>query len=225
MSNQSSCGHTEHCVRRVPIFNHLNDQDMAEIMSVVHSRQFKKGDHVFHTDDRSEGLYVVHKGKVRIYRLSENGKEQLVRLLLPGDFTGELAIFQSKDHTSFAEALTDASICRISRQDFNDLITDYPSIAVKMLNALANRLDQAEQQTTRFATESVSKRLAYFLNELMQADQSKSITLPMSRKDLALYLGTTPETISRELKRFEKEGYVANKSPREIHIYNLDDLF
>ena len=82
------------CVSLVPIFNHLESQQMDEIMSTVQSAFFKRGEIIYHDGDRSDSLYIVNKGKIRIYRLSETGKEQLVRILNVGDFTGKLALFQ-----------------------------------------------------------------------------------------------------------------------------------
>src|SRR5690625_59823 len=117
------------CVQLVPIFNHLENDQMAEVMKTVHSSEYKVGDHLFHAGDESDALYVVHTGKVRVYRLSESGKEQLVRLLMPGDFTGELALFRESEHESYAEVIEKAQICRISRSDVQDLFQSYPSIS------------------------------------------------------------------------------------------------
>src|SRR5690625_2437835 len=151
----SSCHSMQGCVQLVPIFNHLASDQMSEVMKVVQSTQYQKGDHLFHAGDKSDALYIVHTGKVRVYRLSETGKEQLVRLLLPGDFTGELALFREGEHESYAEVIESSQVCRISRADLQQLFERYPSISIHILNELATRLDKAEQQTARFATEKV----------------------------------------------------------------------
>ncbi len=221
---QDGSGHSiQGCVRLVPIFNHLQNEQMSEVMKTVHSTQYKNGDHLFHAGDESDALYVVHTGKVRVYRLSEAGKEQLVRLLLPGDFTGELALFRESEHESYAEVIEDAQVCRISRQDLQNLLERYPSIALHVLNELASRLEQAEQQTARVATEKVPVRLAHFFAELMPPFKNDAeVSLPMSRKDLAAHLGTTPETVSRTLKNFEKEGYLTQEGHKKIIIHDID---
>lgn len=221
---QSESGHSmQACVQLVPIFNHLQNEQMSEVMKTVHSTQYQSGDHLFHAGDESDALYVVHTGKVRVYRLSEGGKEQLVRLLLPGDFTGELALFRESEHESYAEVIEDAQVCRISRSDLQGLLERYPSISLHVLNELASRLEQAEQQTTRVATEKVPVRLAHFFAELMPPFKNEAeITLPMSRKDLAAHLGTTPETVSRTLKSFEQEGYITQKGHKKIVIHDID---
>ncbi|MBU5593766.1 Crp/Fnr family transcriptional regulator [Amphibacillus sp. MSJ-3] len=221
----ANCHPMQACVQLVPIFNHLESEQIKEVMNVVHSTSYQVGEHLFHAGDRSDALYVVHTGKVRVYRLSETGREQLVRLLLPGDFTGELALFREGEHESYAEVIESAQICRISRLDLQPLLERYPMISIHILNELATRLEKAEQQTTRFATEKVQVRLAHFLAELMPSIESKAeVNLPMSRKDLATYLGTTPETISRTLSSFEKEGYLTQKGHKKIIIHDIDKL-
>lgn len=220
-----SCHSMQGCVQLVPIFNHLKDEQMAAVMNVVHSSTYKKGEHLFHAGDASDVLYVVHTGKVRIYRLSEGGKEQMIRLLLPGEFTGELALFQESEHESYAEVIEEAQICRISRADLQELLGRFPTISLHVLTELATRLDKAEQQTTRVATEKVHVRLAHFLAELMPPFESEAeITLPMTRKDLATHLGTTPETVSRTLKTFEKDGYLTQKGTKRMIIHDVDEL-
>ncbi|MCQ6273479.1 Crp/Fnr family transcriptional regulator [Bacillus sp. V3B] len=198
---------------------------MNEIMVTAQSVSYKKEDMIYHAGDQSDSLYIVNKGKIKIYRLSESGKEQLVRILNPGDFTGELALFNESLHESYAEALMNTQVCLIKRSDLQAFLIKYPSISLKILAEFSNRLEQSEKQTTRFATEKVETRLALFLAECVDGeDQTNEIELPMSKKDLASYLGTTPETISRKLSDLEDEGYIKQKINKKIEIVDLDGL-
>ena len=184
-------------------------------MKVMKSTSFKKGEVIYREGDISDLLYIVSKGKIRIYRLSESGKEQLVRILNPGDFTGELALFRESIQEAYAEAMSDTDVCMISRNDLQEFLLKYPTISLKILSEFSNRLETSEKQTTRFATEKVDTRLALFLAECMESgDVPMEIELPMSKKDLASYLGTTPETISRKLADLENEGCIKQKSGR-----------
>ena len=213
------------CITVVPIFNHLEGEQMDEIMKVMKSTSFKKGEVIYREGDISDWLYIVSKGKIRIYRLSESGKEQLVRILNPGDFTGELALFRESIQEAYAEAMSDTDVCMISRNDLQEFLLKYPTISLKILSEFSNRLETSEKQTTRFATEKVDTRLALFLAECMESgDVPMEIELPMSKKDLASYLGTTPETISRKLADLENEGCIKQKSGRKIEILDLDGL-
>jgi len=213
------------CVTIVPIFNHLEEFQMHEIMKLTKSINFKKGETIYRSGESSDSLYIVARGRVKIYRLSENGKEQILRILNPGDFTGELALFSETTHESFAQAIEDTSCCTVKRADMQALLVKYPSIALKLLSEFSNRLDTSETQTTRFATESVETRLALFLSECLDIrNPDNIINLPMSKKDLASYLGTTPETISRKLHDFEVSGYIKQLGGRKIEITDADGL-
>lgn len=207
----------------VPIFNHLEVQQMAEILEITHSVSFKKREVLYQAGDQSDSLYIVNKGKVKNYRLTDSGKEQLVRILNPGDFTGEYALFNDSIHESYAEAILDTSVCMIKRSDLQTLLTKYPSISMNILKAFSNRLEQSEKQTTLFATEKIETRIALFLTQCLE-DASSEVTLPMSKRDLASYLGTTPETLSRRLTQLEQRGLIKRKSNKIIEILNLDEL-
>src|SRR5699024_10175820 len=106
-------GH-RNCVPLVPIINHLESSQMDDIMTVFQHRTFKKGEMLYHGGEKADALYIVHQGLVKIYRLSESGKEQLVRILNSGDFTGELAIFQDDVQETFAEATKYEYLCDLS---------------------------------------------------------------------------------------------------------------
>lgn len=224
---EHTCHHHDDatCVSLVPIFNHLDAHQMAEIHALTKSVVVRKGEHLYQAGDPSNALYIVSEGRVRIYRLAESGKEQLLRLLNPGDFTGELALFTASVHESYACAMTETHICTITRDDLQALMIKYPAIAMKILAVFSQRLDESEKQTTRFATENVERRLALFLVESMDPPgNSGEITLPMSRKDLASYLGTTPETLSRRLMEFEDKGLIQQRTSKRIRILDADQL-
>ena len=217
-------GSEHYCVSLVPIFNHLEKDQMKKVMERVRSVPYKKGEIIYHAGDESDSLYIVNHGKIKIYRLSETGKEQMLRVLSPGDFTGELALFKESTHEAYAEALMDTKVCMIKRTDLQQFLLTYPTIALKILTEFSHRLDESETQTTRFATEKVETRLALFLAECVEDEDNPEFVLPMSKKDLASYLGTTPETISRKLTEFEEQGLIKQKPKRTIKILDLDEL-
>ena len=216
---------SETCVSLVPIFNHLNKEQMDEIANVTRSITFKKGDTIYRAGDQSDSLYIVSSGKIKIYRLSESGKEQLLRILNPGDFTGELALFSETVHEAYAEAIVETSVCTIKRFELQELLIKYPSISLMLMAEFSHRLEQSEKQTTRFATERVETRIAMFLLENINNDvKSMDVTLPMNKKDMASYLGTTPESISRKLKELEELGLIKQLSNKQIRILDVDGL-
>jgi len=226
MKNEKGCSHHNHltraCVSLVPIFNHLETEQMDEVMRKIERQTFTKGEFIYRAGEKSDSLYIVHTGQVKLYRLSESGKEQMLRVLRPGDFTGELALFQTSSQAAYAEALVDTEVCSMSRDTLQSLLAEYPEISWKILQELSQRLNQSEKQTTDVATEKVETRIAYYLAESM--GDKKVFELPMSKKDVASYLGTTPETISRKLAEFETAGWIEQIGQRKIKMLDLDEM-
>lgn len=211
------------CVSLVPIFNHLTDEEMTYISTLAKARHYKKGEFIYRPEESSDSLYIINNGLVRIFNSTESGKEQLLRFLSPGDFTGEMALFRSAKHESFAEAMKDTTVCMLTQDDLQPLLAKYPAISLKIMEEFSNRLDQSEKQTTLVATEKVEARLAMFLVELLDRGANE-LELPMTKKDLASYLGTTPETVSRKLASLEDQGYITQITNKRIRIEDVDGL-
>ncbi|MDU1982072.1 MAG: Crp/Fnr family transcriptional regulator, partial [Enterococcus casseliflavus] len=173
------------CIRLVPIFNHLEESAMDRIAEKAHTKHYQKGEFLFRSQEKDDALYIVNRGKVRIYRLSDSGKEQLVRILNPGDFTGEWTLFNPDAvHEEYAEAIRDTSVCMIQQHDVQELLKEYPAISLKLLGEMSQRLERSERQTAQVAVESVITRLVLFLAENVEPEMGNSptITLPMAKK-------------------------------------------
>lgn len=220
----SAIGMQKSCISIVPIFNHLDATEMAEIVKETRSVTHKRGDTIYRAGEMSDGLYIVHTGRVKIYRLSDTGKEQVVRILGPGDFTGELSLFSKSVHDAYAEAMERVELCVMDREDFQKFLFQYPAISLKVLTELSSRLAQTENQAAAIAMESTEARIAMYLANQVDETQHPVLTLAMSRKDLASHLGTSPETISRKLAEFEDAGWIRQLGQREIEVLDLDAL-
>lgn len=153
-----------------------------------------------------------------------SGREQMLRLLQAGDFDGEAVLFTQTEHNNNAVALTDSQVCTISRGDFQKLLHATPELALNVLNALGQRVVALENQATAASTASVAERLANYLLETSAAMGNAKFDLPLRKKDLALYLGTSPETISRRLTTFADEGLIKQHGRSEIEILDSDGL-
>ncbi len=214
----------ELCVSRVPIFNHLPAHALEVIAAKAAMRTYDQGQFIHGAGNPSDKLFIIHRGKVKVYRLSDAGKEHLVRILNPGDFAGELALFSASAHDSYAEAIETSEVCTINQGDLRELLLQYPDISLHILRELSRRLEASEKQTTAIATASTTARLAQYLAAQAEQQASLSFSLPMSRKYLASYLGTTPETVSRKLGEFEEAGWIRQSGQRHITILDPDTL-
>lgn len=225
-----SCDHSmgtkerELCISKVPIFNHLTSDEMLEILKKSSQMTFEKGEIIYSEGDPLEYLYIVHKGRVKIYQLFESGKEQLLRILESGEFMGELALFTEKVLDSYAEALEKTEICAIHRDDIQELMKTHPTIPLKILNEFSIRLEETEFLVGQLSYRDVETRTASYLVKLVETNQTNNIVLPMSKRDLASHLGTTQETISRRLSHFQTNGWIEQKGHRNIKVLDLEAL-
>lgn len=226
--HSENCSHDHvSCVRLVPIFNHLDNQSMDKISTKIVPRTYKKGEYLFHAGDVDDTLYVVHSGKVRMFHINESGKEQLFRILNPGDFTGEWTLFNlGQEHDSYAQATSTTEICTIRQSDFAELLQTYPNISMKLLTEMSQRLHQSQRQTATVSLGSVTQRLAMYLTELVTDFdiEQPTVKLTMPRKDLASYLGTTPETISRKFRELEDKNFIKQVNTKTIKLLDIDAL-
>jgi len=217
----------ESCISLVPIFNHLDQDSMAKISEKLSQKTFQSGEYLFQAAEKKDTLFIVHKGKVRLFQVSESGKEQLIRILGPGDFVGEQRLFNpGQAQNNFAQAMTKTEICLIHQKDFEEVLKEHPQISLEILAEMAKRLSQSENQTTSITTTSATNRLIFHLVELIEDPNNPTpiVTLSMSKKDIASYLGTTPETISRKFKELEDAGLIKQLSNQKIKILDVDEL-
>ncbi|OPA74808.1 Crp/Fnr family transcriptional regulator [Paenibacillus selenitireducens] len=214
------------CISLVPIFNHLQPEEMKEIAATTKSARYERNGQIYGAGDRSAHLYIVHRGRVKLYRLSESGKEQLIRILEPGDFMGELALFSETVLDCYAVAMEKTELCTIQRSDLQEILMKYPAISLKIMEEFSRRLEQTEKQVSSLTSADAEGRIAAYLVQLAKKVDAHvhTITLPMTKKDLASYLGTTPETLSRKLAEFQERGFIEQTRQRDIRVLNIEAL-
>ncbi len=203
------------CAAQIGIFQHLDMESLWKISSIAIHRNYSKGTILF-SPEENNGLFLISEGKVKIYEISSSGKEQLHRVLSKGDFCGEDALFSSQESFAFGEAITDVAACYIRREDFLDLLMRYPSISLKLLEEFSRRMRLSDHQTSANTAECVLDRLKSYLLDLSEAQDSTTVQLPMSMKELAAFLSTTPETLSRRMKALEAQGFLKYKGRQII---------
>lgn len=215
-------GQTETCIDRVPIFHSLDQEEKREVAQITRQKNVEKGELIYAMGDEVHSLFVIHSGLVKTYRLSDTGREQVLRVMKPGDFLGELALFSPSLMQHFAEALEPCTMCMIEAAPLRQLMAKYPSIAFKVLEELTARLERTEQLLEDISLHSVERRLAQALLDL--SGEGSVVELAVSKKDLASQLGMTSETLSRKLSQFEAEGWIEQSGQRRIVIKNRRGL-
>ncbi|MEE9113085.1 Crp/Fnr family transcriptional regulator [Lactobacillus delbrueckii subsp. indicus] len=209
------------CVSLVPLFADLPEKDQLKINSLTSHRRYQKGETIFQPGD--EKLQIVARGNMKVYQLSASGREQLLRVAQPGDYEGEAQLFGLENDSFFGQAMENTEICSLSKADFNRLLLENPQLSLKLLELSTQKLLATERQTQFLAMERVEERLASYLLDLAKAAGSDQVQLPMKMKDIAFYLGTTPETLSRKFKLLEKMGYL-KRTGKQVKILDEDGL-
>ncbi|NLY52193.1 MAG: Crp/Fnr family transcriptional regulator [Firmicutes bacterium] len=229
MSQCTSCrDHLHVCARNVPIFASLGPDELMEVNDLIRSVKYEKGELLFSEGDIGTNLYIVRSGRIKLYTVSADGRQQILRILEPGDFFGELALFQDAPQNCFAEAMEFSQVCLLGRSDMKGLLERKPPVAAALLEAISARLAQAERFIGDLALKSVEERLVSWL--MMEAETGIrregeiEIRSPLSREELAHLLGTTIETVSRRLNALQAEGLLTLQGHRSIIIRDLDGL-
>ena len=208
----------KNCIELVPIFSNLSREEMLEIASITVDRTFDKGQMIYMAGHSEKKLYVIHRGKVKISRLTEAGKEQVIRILGPGEFMGELSLFSPSPLADNGEALEKTTMCIIDGESLKELMIKYPTIGFKIMEELSRRLENTENLIENINLYSVEKRLAQSL--LKMSNQKGEVSLKMSKRDLASHIGMSQETLSRKLSAFQELGIIKLIGHRRIIIEN-----
>ena len=212
----------KNCITRVPIFSNLTHEEMMEVARITSDKTYEKGEMIYTAGDKGERLYVIHEGKVKITRVSEAGKEQIIRVLGSGEFLGELSLFSPEPLTDNAEVLEKTTLCLIDGTNLKQLMTKYPPVTWKIMEELSQRLRKAENLIENISIHGVEKRLAGTL--IHMANGNGEVLLTMSKKDLASHMGMSQETLSRKLTVFQEMGLIKLVGHKKIHILNLEGL-
>lgn len=214
------------CAELVPIFSHLDHDSLLKISALTHHEKITKGQQVISPTGQKR-LVILASGSIKVYQLSAAGKEQLLRIMEPGDFEGEKLLFTNQEEQVYGEALQDSVICTLPRAPFQELLLTYPEISLKLLEVTANKMIKLEQQANLMNIDSVESRLVTYLLALVKVSETLTVKIPMKLKELATYIGTTPETLSRQLKQLEQRQLIKRQGRRvEILDYErLEDFY
>lgn len=211
----------ENCIKRVPIFKNLSSRELEEIILIASHQKLNKGEFIYSAGDELSSLYVIHKGKVKISRITDDGKEQVLRILSDGEFLGELALFQKKHTNTYAEAIEPCVVCLVENKVLSELMEKSPTLSLKMMNELSSRLEKAEALIEHSNLYSAKAKVARLLLEL---EKNGLVTFVTTKVTLASNLGITPETFSRKLKELEVEKSIQILDNKNIRIKDYEKL-
>ncbi|MCL4491967.1 MAG: Crp/Fnr family transcriptional regulator [Nitrospirae bacterium] len=211
-------------VADIPLFHGLPKEQLEEVVDIVVDQMFGRGQTIFSEGEEAAGFYVAVSGRVKIFKLSSEGKEQILHFVGPGESFGEVPMFAGGRFPAHAETIEKSRLFFFPRSLFLDLIKSDPSLAMNMLAELSWHLRRFTRLVEELSLKEVPGRLAAYLLYLSdREDGSGELQLNITKGQLASLLGTIPETMSRILGKMSSQGLI-NMQGRRIEILDRQAL-
>ena len=208
-------------IKKVSIFNALSDTDTKEISHYLVPETFAKKEFIFSEGDPSDWLFIVKKGKVKITKLSHEGKELILEVVSPNEIFGGIAVVRGFPYPANAVAMEDSEILKMSRKNFLSIMDRFPNLMYCMAMNIGDRIKDTHETLKNIALEKVESRIASLLIKLSDKAGEKvsegfAINMKLTKQDIAEMVGTTVETSIRTMSKLTKAGLVAVKSGKII---------
>ncbi len=215
-------------IRQVSIFSTLSAQDAREISPYILSGKYARRESIFSEGDPSEWFYVVRTGKVKITKLSQEGKEIILEVIQPMDFFGGIAVVRGFPYPANAVAMEDTEVIKISRKNLLSIIDRFPNLMYCLATNIGDRIKGSHEMLKSIALEKVESRIASLLIKLSDKTGEKTaegtaITMKLTKQDIAEMVGTTVETSIRTMSKLTKAGLVTSRGGKII-IRDIDRL-
>jgi CRP-like cAMP-binding protein len=200
-------------LKYIPIFSELSETDLQKISRAATKQLYRKDNMILIEEEIGSTMFIILTGRVKISRISDDGREVILSILSEGDFFGEMSILDGETRSANVVTLEDSQILVIRREDFLQMLHDFPQIAINLLKELAHRLRKSDSQIKSLSLQNATGKVASTL--LRIADDSGKIHLGQveisklpPQQDLANMAGTSRETISRVIKSLSEKGYL-----------------
>ncbi|RMF93201.1 MAG: Crp/Fnr family transcriptional regulator [Candidatus Schekmanbacteria bacterium] len=216
-------------LKKIPLFEDLDEDAMKKVISIARKKIFRKNEIIFEDGDEAESFYIILSGQVKIYKLSNDGKEQILHIIEKGESFGEAALFSGGNYPAYAEAIEDSMLISIPKDQFLSILKNTPELSLKMLASLSRYLIQFNRMIEELSLKEVSSRLAGFLldeikkNKSIEAKDNVVFEIGISKVQLARKLGTVNETLYRTFKKMKEKGIIDFKG-KKVKIINAEKL-
>lgn len=209
--------------------SNLNNEELGKISEGIAFKDYKKGEYIFRTGDKADRLYIVCSGKMKIYTSTHDGREQILYIYSKGDFVGAFNLLKEDEYKYTAVALEDTTISTLTKNTFDEIVINNPSITLKILEKAYERIRWAEDLINRLSASNVDAKVAGLLLNLID-DFGKSIDdgilleLTITREEMGSYAGLSRETMTRKLNTYKEMGLLEFKGNKVIIIKDKSKL-
>ena len=222
--NRNACELCE--IREMTFCSSLKDNEISRLRGLIQHCRYDCHQTIFREAEPAEYVFNVASGTVKLYKLMADGRRQITGFLLPGDFLG-LALNATYTYTS--EAVQEVTACRFPRKRLESLFDEFPQLEKRMLGMAVDELAAAQDQMLLLGRKTAREKVASFLLMLSRRQTDRDMAanptkVPMSRADIADYLGLTIETVSRTLTQLKKDDVISLPDNSHVHVTDLDRL-
>lgn len=219
---------TTEVLSTLPLFSELSPEQLSDLIPIAQLISFKKNTLIFCEGEKYRGFYILIKGSVKVYKLSNEGKESILHLIKPGDAFGEIPLFEGGNYPVNAQNISDSTAVFFPKTEFLRLLSKNNQISLNMLAGFAKRLRVLTRKVEELTTNEVMNRFAYYIiDEMKKAGTDNSprpyLKLYISKKNIASYIGTITETLSRILKKMQDEKII-HVEGKTIFVINFPKL-
>jgi CRP/FNR family transcriptional regulator, cyclic AMP receptor protein len=200
-------------VRKAPLFSALDDEAARALMESMTASRLERGDVLFREGDRGDRLYVIGEGKIKLGLTSNDGRENLLAILGPGEMFGELSLFDPGPRTATATAVAETQLIALGHEDLTSFLSGRPAVAATMLAALARRLRRTNETLSDLVFTDVPGRVAKALLDLSvrfgrSSEDGILVAHDLTQEELAQLVGASRETVNKALADFATRGWI-----------------
>ncbi len=213
-------------VRDLSICGVLDETDLQKMAAIAHNMQYSPQDPIIDEGEPADFLFNITAGTVRLYKLLPDGRRQITGFLTNGDFLG---IALNENYAYSAEAVDDVRVCRFVRRKLENLLDELPHLEKRLLGLASNELAQAQDQMVLLGRKTAKEKLVSFFLMLSRRQkeiggEASPVMLPMSRSDIADYLGLTTETVSRTFSSLKRSQTIKLEEGGKVTLPNMEVL-
>lgn len=200
-------------LKKCPLFAGLKEEDLKKVRAISVVKQAVKKEVLFSEGEEARGFYVILRGRVKLYKISPDGKEQILHVVSAPDSFAEASLFNEGIYPAFAETIEDSQILFIPKKEFIDMIEKNPQLSLNMIASLSHYLRRFASLIEELSLREVSSRVAKYLinlsiKRMKEGKNPNEVELDLTKTQLALKLGTISETLSRTLAKMKAKGVI-----------------
>jgi CRP/FNR family cyclic AMP-dependent transcriptional regulator len=206
-------------LRAIPLFRRVSESDLEELATHLIERRFPKNATVVEEGLPGDYMYVIREGRAKVTKASEDGREKIMNFLEAGAFFGDMALLGDETRSASVKTLEASVLLALSRRDFIDLLRQSPDLSLAVIEELANRLRETNEQARSLSFQGVEERTRNLFERIArqeEGDGGRLLTPSLTHQQIADMVGTSRETVTRSIKQLKGSGWLAQEGKRYV---------